>query len=117
MRRIFLSFLLILATLQLAMAAVPATAQGGAGQATLVVHAEGPGKAHCPDQHAAVAESSCASPQPCAACGTCQGCQQAVLASGQVLPAPPHTLRRVRAPDVMPYPNADLAPGFKPPIL
>ena len=27
------------------------------------------------------------------------------------------TLRRVRAPDVTPYPSVDMAPGLKPPIL
>ena len=115
MHRIFLSFLLILATLQLAVAAVPATAKGGAGQATLVVHAEGSGTAHCTDLHAAVAESHCASPQPCAACGSCAACQQAVAGSS-VLPMPTPTLRRVRAPDVTPYPSVDMAPGLKPPI-
>ena len=96
MRRIILSLLLILATLQLAVAAVPATAKDGAGQATLVVHAEGSGTAHCTDLHAAVAESHCASPQPCAACGSCAACQQAVAGSS-VLPMPTPTLRRVRA--------------------
>ena len=116
MRRILLSFLLILATLQLAVAGAAVSANGGAGQSALVVHTEGPATAHCADLHGAVAESSCASLQPCAACGTCQVCQQAVLGSS-VLPMPTPTLRWVRAPDVTPYPSADIAPGLKPPIL